>query len=93
MPKLPLSIYLLKEDRVSAFENDLHVNAETTLPLAAPLDGYVLPLPLNQTTPQWVGVLNSALQDPTALSLRHGGLGGRSKTSVAGVGEVSELSG
>jgi len=69
MTKLPLSIYLLKQDRVSAFEKDLHVNAQTALPLAPPLDGYVLPLPVNQTVPQWVGVLNSVLQNPTALSL------------------------
>jgi hypothetical protein len=44
MAKLPLSIYLLKNDRVSAFEKDLHVNAQTALPLAPPLDGYVLPI-------------------------------------------------
>jgi uncharacterized protein (TIGR04141 family) len=68
MAKLPLSIFLLKQDRVAAFEKDLHVNAQTALPLAAPLDGYVLPLPVNQTVPQWVGVLNSVLQNPTALS-------------------------
>ena len=69
MTKLPLSIYLLKHDRVTVFENDLHVNGQTALLLAPPLDGYVLPLPVNQTVPQWVGVLNSSLQDSTALSL------------------------
>lgn len=63
------SIYLLKQDRVSAFEKDLHVNAQTALPIAPPLDGYVLPLPVSQTVPQWVGVLNSVLQDSTALAL------------------------
>jgi len=62
MAKLPLSIYLLKQDRVPAFEKDLHVNAQTALPLAPPLDGYVLALPVNQTVPQWVGVLNSVLK-------------------------------
>ena len=51
MPKLPFSIYLLKQDRVSAFEKELHVNEETTLPLATPLDGYVLPLPVNHRGP------------------------------------------
>jgi len=51
MAKLPLSIYLLKQDRVSAFEKDLHVNAQTVLPLAPPLDGYVLSLPVNQSFP------------------------------------------
>lgn len=69
MAKLPLSIYLLRRDRVAAFEERLHVSAPTALPLAPPLDGYVLPLPLSQTVPQWVGVLNSVLQDPNALSL------------------------
>jgi uncharacterized protein (TIGR04141 family) len=69
MAKLPLSIYLLKQDRVPVFEKDLHVSAQTALPLRAPLDGYVLPLPVNQTVPRWVGVLNVVLQNPTALSL------------------------
>lgn len=69
MAKLPLSIYLLKHDRVPAFEQELHVNPQTALPLAPPLDGYVLPLPVNQTVPQWVGVLNSALQNPGGISL------------------------
>ena len=69
MAKLPLSIYLLKQDRVAAFEKALNVDGRTALPLASPLDGYVLPLPVNQTVPQWVGVLNGALQNPNALSL------------------------
>src|SRR5271154_1449766 len=69
MAKLPLSIYMLKQNRVSAFEKELHVTPQTTLPLAAPLDGYVLPLPVKSTVPQWVGVLNAALQNPTPLSL------------------------
>jgi uncharacterized protein (TIGR04141 family) len=69
MTKLPLSIYLLKQDRVSVFERELHVNAQTALPLAPPLDGYVLPLPVNQTVPRWVDALNSLLQNPAALSL------------------------
>jgi len=33
MPKLPLSIYLLRQHRVSAFEKELHGNEETALPL------------------------------------------------------------
>jgi hypothetical protein len=61
--KLALSIYLLRQDQVAAFEHELHVNAQIALPLAPPLDGYVLPLPVKQTIPQWVGVLSSALQD------------------------------
>jgi uncharacterized protein (TIGR04141 family) len=69
MAKLPLSIYMLKQDRVSTFEKELHVTPQTALPLAAPLDGYVLPLPVKPITPQWVGVLNAALQNPNALSL------------------------
>jgi uncharacterized protein (TIGR04141 family) len=69
MAKLPLSIYLLKQDRVSIFEKDLHVKPETVLPLAVPLDGYVIPLPLKQTVPQWAIALNSVLQNPNGLSL------------------------
>jgi uncharacterized protein (TIGR04141 family) len=69
MAKLPLSIYMLKQDRVPAFEKDLHVTAQTALPLAPPLDGYVLALAVKPTVPRWVGVLNSALQNPNALSL------------------------
>ena len=51
MAKFPLSIYLLRHDRVAEFEQDLHVNVQTALPLAPPLDGYVLPLPVKQTVP------------------------------------------
>jgi uncharacterized protein (TIGR04141 family) len=69
MAKLPLSIFLLRQDRVAAFEKDLLGAGQDVLTLAAPLDGYVIPLPVKQTVPQWVGPLNSILQNPTALSL------------------------
>jgi uncharacterized protein (TIGR04141 family) len=69
MAKLPLSIYLLKQDRVSTLEKELHVDTQPVLPLAAPLDGYVLPLPLKQAVPGWAVAINSVLQNPNGLSV------------------------
>jgi len=66
---LPLSIYLLRPDRVQAFEEKLLGPGQVNLPLTEPLDGFVLPLRNRETTPHWVTVLKSALQHPDALSL------------------------
>jgi uncharacterized protein (TIGR04141 family) len=54
---------------VAAFEKELVAAGQTVLPLAQPLDGYVIPLPPKQTVPQWVGVLDAALQNPNSLSM------------------------
>ncbi len=67
--KLPLSIYLLRADRVEAFERKLLGVGQAILPLIEPFDGFVLPLRNRETTPEWVTVLKSALQNPNGLSL------------------------
>jgi uncharacterized protein (TIGR04141 family) len=59
--KLPLTIFLLKPDRVAAFEKELLGGGQSQLPLSAPLDGYVLPLPSDQTEPRWLPAVNSVL--------------------------------
>src|SRR5882762_5933333 len=66
--KLPLTIFLLKPDRVALFEKELVGAGQTRLLLSAPLDGYVLSLPGSPNEPQWVPVIQSALQNPAALS-------------------------
>jgi len=67
--KLPLSIYLLRSDRVEAFEKKMLGPGQVSLPLAEPLDGFVLPLRNREITPEWVTVLKSAIQNADGLSL------------------------
>jgi len=64
--KLPLTIYLIKPDRVAAFEKDL--SAHTTFTLATPLDGYVLSFPPSSGEPPWAAAIKETLQDPTNFS-------------------------
>jgi uncharacterized protein (TIGR04141 family) len=66
--KLPLTIFLLKPDRVALFEKELAGAGQIRLMLSEPLDGYVLSLPASANEPQWVPVIQSALQNPAALS-------------------------
>lgn len=65
---IPLSVYLLRSDRVAAFETALSVGT-AALPLASPLDGYAVALPSIPRTPEWVPVIQSALQSPTGFSM------------------------
>jgi uncharacterized protein (TIGR04141 family) len=63
--KLPLTIYLIKPDRVTAFEKDMSAQ---TFDLAAPLDGYVLSFPPSSGEPPWAAAIKGTLQDPTTFS-------------------------
>jgi uncharacterized protein (TIGR04141 family) len=65
---IPLSVYLLRSDRVAAFEAALSVGT-AALPLASPLDGYAVALPSIPRTPEWVPVIQSVLQSPTGFSM------------------------
>ncbi len=67
--KLPLSIYLLRPDRVDAFKQKLLDGSQLVLPLSKPFDGFVLPLKNRENTPDWVTVLKSALENPGGLLL------------------------
>jgi uncharacterized protein (TIGR04141 family) len=64
--KLPLTIYLIKPDRVAAFEKE--ISAQSTFDLAAPLDGYVLSFPPSSGEPSWAAAIKGTLQDPTQFS-------------------------
>jgi uncharacterized protein (TIGR04141 family) len=66
--KLSLTIFLLKPTRVALFEKELAGAGNTRLLLSAPLDGYALSLPASANEPRWVPVIQSALQNPGALS-------------------------
>jgi uncharacterized protein (TIGR04141 family) len=66
--KLPLTIFLLKPDRVSLFEEEVSKIGQPSLPLSSPLDGYVISFPSKPTEPRWVPVLQSVLRDPTSFS-------------------------
>lgn len=63
-----LSIYLLRADRVASFEKVMY-DASVALPLAAPLDGYAIALPSIARPPEWAALIQSVLQNPSALSL------------------------
>src|SRR5690349_249901 len=67
-PTIPLSIYLLRTERVASFEASLPIDAAQQS-LAPPLDGYAVPLPSGIRPPEWVPVVQSILQDPGAFSL------------------------
>lgn len=67
-PTIPLSIYLLRADRVASFEASLAIDADQQ-PLAPPLDGYAVPLPSGVRTPEWVPIVQSVLQNPGSFSL------------------------
>ena len=63
-----LTIYLLKPDKVEAFENELKSGRDVR-PLAEPLDGEFIPLPSAVGEPSWVGVIRRALQNSDGLAL------------------------
>jgi uncharacterized protein (TIGR04141 family) len=63
-----LSVYLLRSDRVASFEAALSVGTAAQ-PLAPPLDGYAIGLPSTPRTPEWVPVIQSALQNPVGFSM------------------------
>jgi uncharacterized protein (TIGR04141 family) len=65
---IPLSIYLLRSDRVGSFEAALSVGT-AALPLVPPLDGYAIGLPSAPRTPEWVPVVQSVLQSPAGFSM------------------------
>lgn len=67
-PSIPLSIYLLRTDRVAAFESNASTMA-TARPLAAPLDGYAIGLASPPRTPEWVPIIQSVLQTPDGFVL------------------------
>ena len=65
---VPLSIYLLRPDRLVSFETALSVGGAAQ-PLAPPLDGYAIALPSSARTPEWVPVIQSVLQSPAGFSM------------------------
>ncbi len=66
--KIGLTIYLLKPDKVAAFESELKAGRDVR-PLAPPLDGEFIPLPSTMGEPSWVGVIRGALQNSVGLTL------------------------
>jgi uncharacterized protein (TIGR04141 family) len=67
--KISLSIYLLKPDKVAAFEDDLKKPGINVRALAEPLDGEFIPLPSAEGEPPWVRVVRSALKDQGDLNM------------------------
>jgi hypothetical protein len=70
--KIGLTVYLLRPDKVAAFDGELKNAGTDVRPLAA-LDGEFVPLPSAVGEPPWVGVIRSALQKaPCHLTVRSG---------------------
>jgi uncharacterized protein (TIGR04141 family) len=65
--KLPLTIYLIKPERVATFEKE--ISPQSTFELAAPLDGYVLSFPASSGEPAWAAAIKGSLQDATNFSV------------------------
>lgn len=64
--KIGLTIFLLREDRISSFTEEVLKKHETALiPLAAPLEGSFLPFPsAKDRQPDWVSIVSSVLVAP-----------------------------
>ncbi len=66
---LGLTVFLLKEDQVAAFDQRFPPAAANALLLAGGLEGRFVPLPSKQGPPRWVTAIKSILQVPESLSL------------------------
>src|SRR5437879_401284 len=66
--KLNLTIYLLKPDKVAAFEKEL-IEGKANYPLLPPFDGYFRPLTSAVGEPRWATVIRSSVQNPVDFTL------------------------
>ncbi len=66
--KIGLTVYLLKPDKVEAFQHEVMRNREVRR-LAEPLDGEFIMFPSTSRQPAWVDVVRSVLQDPAQFEL------------------------
>lgn len=68
--KIGLTIFLLKEDRVAAFEKKLLETSRSAISLNEPLDGRFLPFPsVDGNPPAWVRVVGSILVNPIGADM------------------------
>src|SRR5260370_22931289 len=66
--KIGLTIYLLKPEKVAAFDGELKPGRDVR-PLSPPLDAELIPLPSAIVEPPWVGVIRGALLHSVGLGL------------------------
>jgi uncharacterized protein (TIGR04141 family) len=66
--KIGLTVYLLKPDKVTTFQDEVMRDREVRR-LAEPLDGEFIMFPSARRQPVWVDVVRSVLQDPTQFEL------------------------
>jgi uncharacterized protein (TIGR04141 family) len=64
-----LTIFLIRNDQLAAFEKAIAGWGYQSLPLASPLDGYFIPLPSTPAVPRWVTEVRSVLENPSSLAL------------------------
>lgn len=66
---LPLTIYLLKKDQVTAFDQRFPLDATGTLALAPGLDGRFVPIPATPRPPRWVTAIAPLLATASGVPL------------------------
>src|ERR1700730_17220189 len=66
--KIGLTVYLLKPDKVTTFQDEVMRDREVRR-LAEPLDGEFIMFPSARRQPVWVDVVRSVLQDPPQFEL------------------------
>ena len=69
--KIGLTIFLLKDKKLGAFEDELVAPLrELAIPVAEPLDGFFIPLPAaNDAAPVWVASVGSLLAQPIGTDM------------------------
>jgi uncharacterized protein (TIGR04141 family) len=67
-PKIGLSVYLLKPDKVATLEAEIKTGREVRQ-LAPPLNGEFIIFPAESKEPRWVNAVRSVLQDPSGFVL------------------------
>ena len=76
--KIGLTIFLLKEDQVAAFQKKLlEPNQEALIPLSSPWEGVFLPVPsASGNLPVWVRAVGSVLTQPIGVGMESKSPGG-----------------
>ena len=76
--KIGLTIFLLKDKKLGAFEDELIAPLrELAIPVAEPFDGFFIPLPAaNDAAPVWVAPVGSLLAQPIGMDMEAKAPGG-----------------
>jgi uncharacterized protein (TIGR04141 family) len=65
-----LTAFLVKTDQLAHFETEFPATSPAAIPVAAPLEGYFIPLPTAGREPPWLNAVESLLETPSPERLR-----------------------